>query len=148
MVINIENPTTKRQTLGQILVCALGCCCNRTDKGKPAVPVDWLKKEFKERRLLRHIQLTFAGCLGPCDLVNVVTIVTPQETIWLGGLTENWQFEELLNWAIKSAEVERLLPIPQSLEVYRFERWKEPVLVEDCECCETQSVAQTTIAQF
>ena len=141
----IENITTKRQTLGQILVCGLGCCCNRTDKGKPAVPVDWLKKEFKERRLLRHIQLTIAGCLGPCDLVNIVTIVTPDETVWLGGLTENWQFEELLNWAIKSAEVERLLPIPKVLELYRFERWKQPVLVEDCECCEAETAKEKVL---
>lgn len=136
MDINTENVTTKRKTLGQILVCALGCCCNRPDKGKPTIPVDWMKKEWKERRLLRDIQLTFAGCLGPCDLVNVVTIVTPEETIWLGGLTENWQFEELLKWSIESAELERLLPIPQILEQYRFERWREPVLVEECECCE------------
>jgi hypothetical protein len=129
-------PQTKRRALGQILVCALGCCCNRTDKGKPAVPVDWLKKEFKERRLLRHVQLTVAGCLGPCDLVNVVTIVTPDETIWLGNLTENWQFDELLEWATESARLERLLPLPKRLEVYRFERWREPVLVEACECCD------------
>lgn len=136
----IDGIETKRKTLGQIVICALGCCCNRVDKGKPAIPVEWLKKEFKERRLLRHIQLTFAGCLGPCDLVNVVTIVTPTETIWLGGLTENWQFEELLKWSIGSSEVERLLPIPEKLASYRFERWREPLVVEDCECCEPVAV--------
>lgn len=147
MNIDIEDLTTKRRTLGQIVVCALGCCCNRPDKGKPTIPVEWMKKEWKERRLLRDIQLTFAGCLGPCDLVNVVTIVTPAETIWLGGLTEDWQFEELLKWSLESAELQRLLPIPQTLEKYRFERWREPVLVDDCECCEPANAdASSTVA--
>lgn len=122
------------------MICALGCCCNRVDRGKPAIPVERLKKEFKERRLLRDIQLTFTGCLGPCDLVNVVTIVTPTETIWLGGLTEDWQFDELLKWAIDSAAVERLLPIPESLRTYKFDRWREPLLVDECECCELNAV--------
>jgi hypothetical protein len=144
MDTNIEELNTKRKAIGQILVCALGCCCNRTDKGRPVVPVDWLKKEFKERRLLRHIQLTFTGCLGPCDLVNVVTIITPVETIWLGGLTEGWQFEALLDWSTKSAMLERLLPLPKSLIPYRFERWREPVLVEECKCCNAKTTEEIT----
>lgn len=37
---------TKRKTIGQVLVC-VGCCCGRTDRGKPPVPVDWLKRNGK-----------------------------------------------------------------------------------------------------
>lgn len=132
-----KTPITKRHTLAQVIICALGCCCNRIDKGKPAVPVDRLKKEFRERRLLRHIHLTFAGCLGPCDLSNVAAIVTPQETVWLGGLSEDRQFQEILDWAIKSSELERLLPLPESLAKHRFERWRETLPVDECDCCES-----------
>lgn len=126
---------TKRQTLGQILVCANSCCCGRTDKGKPTVPVDWLKREWKERRLLRHIQLSISGCIGPCDPVNVVCIVTPAETIWLGGLTENYHFEALLDWSINSADSGKLMPLPVKLQKHRFERWHPPAIEEDCPCC-------------
>ena len=64
---------TKRLVLGNVAVC-LGCCCGNTERGKPAVPVDWLKKEWKARGLLKQIQLTISGCLGPCDVPNVVAI--------------------------------------------------------------------------
>ncbi len=114
---------TKRQTLGQVLICATGCCCNRPDKGKPSIPVDWLKNEWRERRLLRHIQLTIAGCLGPCDVFNVVTIVTPQETIWLGGITEEWPFVLLRDWAVGSADRGELIALPGGLRHYIFDRW-------------------------
>ena len=40
---------TKRKSLMQVLVC-IGCCCGRVDRGKPEVPVDWLKAEWKAAR--------------------------------------------------------------------------------------------------
>ena len=68
--ITLQSLSTKRQVLGQILVCSSGCCCGQTNKEVPAIPVDWLKKSWKEAGLLRSIQLTITGCLGPCDLTN------------------------------------------------------------------------------
>jgi hypothetical protein len=35
--------TTKRLVHGHVAVCR-GCCCGNTANGKPAVPVEWLKK--------------------------------------------------------------------------------------------------------
>jgi hypothetical protein len=113
---------TKRQTIGQVLVC-VGCCCGRTDRGKPPVPVDWLKQEWKARKLLKTIQLTISGCLGPCDLVNVVCLVTPSGTRWLGGLNEQRHFEALLAWATDSTAAARLLPLPALLSQQEFERF-------------------------
>ena len=66
---------TKRKSLMQVLVC-VGCCCGRVDRGKPEVPVDWLKADWKAARLNPYIQLTISGCLGPCDLPNVVAVLT------------------------------------------------------------------------
>lgn len=67
--------TTKRLVLGHVSVCQ-GCCCGNTANGKPAVPVEWLKEEWRARGLLKRIQLSISGCLGPCDIPNVVTIST------------------------------------------------------------------------
>lgn len=114
---------TKRKTIGQVLVC-VGCCCGRTDRGKPPVPTDWLKSEWKTHKLLKAIQLTISGCLGPCDLVNVICVVTPQRTIWLGGLTEQQHFDALLDWATQSAAASKLLPLPALLAELEFERFQ------------------------
>src|ERR1700731_4252905 len=64
---------TKRLVIGHLMVCQ-GCCCGNTENGRPPVPVEWLKKEWRSRGLLKRVQLTISGCLGPCDLPNVVTI--------------------------------------------------------------------------
>jgi cobaltochelatase CobN len=117
---------TKRQTLAQVLIC-LGCCCGRTDRGKPAVPVDWLKAQWKQHKLLKSVQLTISGCLGPCDVANVVSIVTPWQTIWLGKLTEHAQYQALFHWAQACATVNDVLPLPDELRPYQFDRFSLPV---------------------
>ncbi|WCK53291.1 (2Fe-2S) ferredoxin domain-containing protein [Aneurinibacillus sp. Ricciae_BoGa-3] len=122
--ISIQSLTTKRQVLGQIMICS-GCCCGRTDKGKPSVPVEWLKKNWKQEGLLKSIQLTITGCLGPCDLTNVVCISSAKKQIWLGELTEDIQYEALFEWAKSSAEAGVLLDLPELLHSHVFVRFKE-----------------------
>jgi len=108
---------TKRLVLGNVAVC-VGCCCGNTDRGKPAVPVDWLKKEWRARGLLKQIQLTISGCLGPCDVPNVVTISDERGTQWLGGITEFDQFRDLVEWAVSSMNAGKLLRLPKDLQRY------------------------------
>jgi cobaltochelatase CobN len=103
--------TTKRLVLGHISVCQ-GCCCGNTANGKPAVPVEWLKREWRSRGLLKRIQLSIRGCLGPCDVPNVVTISNQSGTLWLGEITRFGQYRELLEWAIASRDAGGLLPLP------------------------------------
>ncbi|MCU0649204.1 MAG: hypothetical protein MUF00_14490, partial [Gemmatimonadaceae bacterium] len=114
---------TKRACHAQFLVCALGCCCGRTDKHKPEVPVDWLKAEWKARRLNPRVQLTMTGCLGPCDLVNVVGVVTNAGITWLGGLVDESHFSALLDWATAMHGAQAALPLPAALAPHRFERF-------------------------
>ena len=64
---------TKRKVIGQMTVCS-GCCCGAVHRGKPEVPVEWLKQEWRSRGLLKVLQLTIAGCMGPCDVNNVVPV--------------------------------------------------------------------------
>lgn len=118
-----QSISTKRQVLGQVIICS-GCCCGRTDKGKPAIPEEWLKNNWKQAGLLRTIQLTISGCLGPCDLTNVISILTPQKQIWLGGITSQNQYEALLKWALLSSDAGYLLELPEILDGRRFERYK------------------------
>jgi hypothetical protein len=114
---------TKRACDAQVLVCALGCCCGRTDRNKPPVPVDYLKREWKARRLNPRVQLTMTGCLGPCDLVNVVGILSAEGMTWLGGLTEPWHFEALIDWATAVHTAGNPLPLPASLAPHRLSRF-------------------------
>ena len=110
---------TKRVVLAQVSVC-LGCCCGAVERGKPAVPVDWIKKEWKERGLKKSIQLTISGCLGPCDLPNVVSISSKEETVWLGTLCRFQDYAVLVEWASASGRAGRLLPLPGELAEFRF----------------------------
>jgi len=64
---------TKRLVIGQMIVCH-GCCCGATQKDRPEVPVEWLKDDWRKRGLLKRFQLTVSGCVGPCDVPNVVVV--------------------------------------------------------------------------
>jgi cobaltochelatase CobN len=113
--------TTKRQVLGHIFVCN-GCCCGRTEKGHPPVPLDWLKAEFKSRKLIRNVHLTIAGCLGPCDASNVVGILTAERGMrWYGGLSEFWQYESLMDWASATKAAQCELALPSWLAEYELD---------------------------
>jgi len=107
-------------------VCARGCCCGRVDKHKPAVPVDWLKAQWRAHRLNPRVQLTVSECLGPCDLVNVVAVLSDGEPIWLGGLVDSEHFAALVEWAIASHAAGSLLPLPAPLIPLRFHRFSGP----------------------
>ena len=93
---------TKRLVIGHVTVCQ-GCCCGNTANGRPPVPVDWLKKEWRARGLLKRVQLTISGCLGPCDIPNVVTISDASGTEWLGEITGFAQYQAIVE----------LLPLPK-----------------------------------
>jgi hypothetical protein len=113
---------TLRQALAQLVFCE-GCCCGRTDRGKPELPVEKLKTAWREGRLNRTVQLTISGCLGPCDLTNVTLLLTQDEQIWLGRLEGEEIYDEIIAWAKASDASGKLLPLPKVLESQRFTRW-------------------------
>jgi cobaltochelatase CobN len=104
--------TTKRLVIGHVAVCQ-GCCCGNTANGKPPVPVDWLKTEWRARGLLKRVQLSISGCLGPCDVPNVVTISNEAGTQWFGEITEFAQYQAIVDWASRSRDAGKLLPLPK-----------------------------------
>ena len=120
MLITVEPALqTKRQVIGHVVMCS-GCCCGKTERGKPEVPVEWLKQEWRARGLLKNIQLSISGCLGPCDLPNVVSVSSPNESVWLGNVNRFEQYEALVYWASESHAAGTLLPLPAEFETLRF----------------------------
>ncbi len=105
--------------IGQVSIC-IGCCCGQTDRGKPAVPVEWLKTEWRRLGLLKNIQLTISGCLGPCDVPNVALIATAEENIWLGNLDRFEYYREIVEWAVRSKAAGRMLPLSKELLSHRL----------------------------
>lgn len=112
--------STKRTVLAHVAVC-LGCCCGNVGRGKPEVPLEWLKQEWRRLGLMKHIQLTVSGCLGPCDLSNVATVSSSSGAVWLGNLQARHQYEALLDWASESRAAKALRPIPTVLAELRFD---------------------------
>lgn len=114
---------TKRLVIGQMIVC-FGCCCGATLKDRPAVPVNWLKDEWRRRGLLKRFQLTVSGCVGPCDVPNVVVLNSESSSQWLGKITDFDQYRSLVEWAVRSVEAGHLLDLPQEFNEYRMEPWR------------------------
>ena len=116
----VECPvTTKRMVMGQVLVCS-GCCCGAVSRGKPEVPVEWLKQEWRSRGLRKNIQLTISCCLGPCDVTNVVRISGPATEMWLGRIDRFELYSIIIDWAAESKERGALLPLPPDFARFRF----------------------------
>ncbi|MBM4010718.1 MAG: (2Fe-2S) ferredoxin domain-containing protein [Planctomycetes bacterium] len=113
-------PSTKRATIAQV-----GCCCGRTDRGFPAVPVERLKAVWKDEKLNRTVQLTISGCLGPCDMANVILVMTAAGTEWFGGIDDEAVFEAVIAWARACQAAEALLPLPAVIDACRFKRFTE-----------------------
>lgn len=115
---------TKRHVLAQVVVCK-GCCCGRTEKGRPGLPEERLKTTWKNERLLKTIQLTISGCVGPCDVPNVVQIITPAGIEWYGRLDEDAHYDVLIEWARACHAAQSLLPRPSILESHLFDGFIE-----------------------
>jgi cobaltochelatase CobN len=112
--------STKRRVIAHILVCQ-GCCCGQVERARPEVPTEWLKQEWRRRGLLKRVQLSISGCLGPCDVPNVVAIVTQQKTVWLGNISRRDQYQLLLDWASRSKDSGRAVEIPRELTPHLLE---------------------------
>jgi Icc-related predicted phosphoesterase len=56
------------------------------------VPVEWLKDEWRKRGLLKRFQLSVSGCVGPCDVSNVVVVNSESGSQWLGNLDDVNQY--------------------------------------------------------
>lgn len=102
----------------------MGCCCGQVDRGRPEVPVDKIKKAWKDYKLGKTIALTISGCLGPCDIPNVTLFMLPDQNIWLGSIEGHHIYDEIISWAIDSHQKKRIVPLSKNLESFKFDRFK------------------------
>jgi|HubBroStandDraft_6_1064221.scaffolds.fasta_scaffold598689_2 hypothetical protein len=133
---------TKRIRVAYVSLCR-GCCCGAVQKGHPDVPVDWMKDQWRLHGIKKSIQLTISGCLGPCDLSNVASISSGEQTVFLGRLREFSDYAALFQWARDSAEAERALPLPRELEERRFDPFRKPDAIAAIPTAEAGQTAAT-----
>jgi len=114
---------TKRLMIGQMIVCHR-CCCGATHKDRPEVPVEWLKAEWRKRGLLKRFQLTVSGCVGPCDVANIVVVNSEAGSRWLGRITHLDQYRSLIECAVRSVDARHLLELPREFKDHQIEPWR------------------------
>ena len=107
---------------GHLFVC-YGCCCGRTEKGFPALPLEEFKRQWKERGIRRRFHLTVSGCLGPCPLANVILIQFLGQSVWLHSINSPEDVTLIYDYVEGMLLVERYLDPPAALAGRRFQRY-------------------------
>ena len=70
--------------------------------------------------MLKRVQLTISGCVGPCDVPNVVVITTSSGTEWLGNIASFDQYRTLLEWAVRCRDAGEMLVTPREFHSCRI----------------------------
>lgn len=107
---------------GHLFVCQ-GCCCGRTDKGIPPLPLEEFKSQWKDRGIRRRFHLTISGCLGPCALANVVLLVFRGKSVWLHSINSPSDVDSIYGWVERMLVAESYLEPPPELAERQFDRY-------------------------
>jgi hypothetical protein len=116
---------------GHLFVCN-GCCCGRTEKGFPALPLDEFKRQWKERGIRRRFHLTISGCLGPCPLANVVLMLFRGRSAWFHSINSPADVDLLYDYAERMLLAESYLDPPPELAGRLFERYSDETAAGEC----------------
>jgi hypothetical protein len=73
------------------------------------------------------IERPLLGCVGPCDVPNVVVITGPSGTEWLGNIAGIEQYRSLLEWAVRCRDAGEMLALPPEFHGCRI----SPFVQED-----------------
>jgi cobaltochelatase CobN len=116
---------------GHLFVCN-GCCCGRTEKGFPALPLEEFKRQWKGRGIRRRFHLTISGCLGPCPLANVVLILFRGRSVWFHSINNPSDVGLLYDYVERMLLAECYLDPPRPLAVRQFERYVDKAPADEC----------------
>jgi cobaltochelatase CobN len=100
--------------------CVTGCCCGRTDRGYAEVPVDVYKEEWTRRKIRNQVHLTKGGCLGPCLLANVASLVFDGKSVWFHSVNSAWQVRQIFDYIDSMLLADRFLKPPVELSEFVF----------------------------
>ena len=106
--------------LGQLFVCANGCCCGDTTFGAAPSRKELHHAEWERRRMRNRVHLNEAGCLGPCPLANVTMLLLAGHTTFFHSMNAEWQVLALWDYIERQVEVGGYLPPPPELAEYAF----------------------------
>ena len=108
------------QRRGHLSYCYLGCCCGHVDRGYAPLPVDAYKNEWVRRKLRNIVHLTRAGCLGPCSLANVASLVFDGRSVWFHSVNTPWQVGLIYDYIGAMIRADAFLTPPPELAEYVF----------------------------
>lgn len=108
------------QRRAHLSYCFSGCCCGRTERGYAQVPVETYKEEWTRRKMRNAVHLTKAGCLGPCVLSNVASLVFDGRAVWFHSVNSPWQVKQIFAYIDAMLEANRFLQPPEELLEYVF----------------------------
>jgi cobaltochelatase CobN len=108
------------QRRAHLSYCFSGCCCGRTERGYAQVPVETYKEEWTRRKMRNTVHLTKAGCLGPCVLSNVASLVFDGRAVWFHSVNSPWQVKQIFAYIDAMLEADRFLQPPEELLEYVF----------------------------
>jgi cobaltochelatase CobN len=104
---------------GMLIVCATGCCCGHTERGFAPVPQDLYHQEWERRKLRNKIHLNQGGCLGPCVLANVVTLLLDGRPYWFHSVNDEAIILAIYDFA-EALLANASAPIPAILQPHLF----------------------------
>ncbi|WP_446743336.1 cobaltochelatase subunit CobN [Silvibacterium acidisoli] len=108
------------QHRGHLSYCFTGCCCGRTERGYAEVPVDVYKEEWTRRKIRNQVHLTKGGCLGPCTLANVASLVFDGHSVWFHSVNSAWQVSQIFDYIESMLKADRFLKPPAELSEFVF----------------------------
>ena len=86
------------QRRAHLSYCFSGCCCGRTDRGYAEAPAEVYREEWLRRKMRNTVHLTKAGCLGPCVLANVASLVFDGTSIWFHSVNSPWVVRQIFDY--------------------------------------------------
>ncbi len=110
---------------GHLFLCN-GCCCGRTEKGFPALPLEEFKQQWKKRGIRRRLHLTVSGCLGPCPLANVILLQFRGRSMWFHSINHAEDVALIYDYVEGMLLAETCLDPPAALAIRQFERYLAP----------------------
>ena len=108
------------QHRAHLTYCYTGCCCGITERGYAAVPVDVYKEEWLKRKIRNDVHLTKGGCIGPCALANVASLVFDGKSIWFHSVNSEWHVRQIFEYIDSMLKADRFMQPPAELSEYAF----------------------------
>ncbi len=108
------------QHRAHLTYCYTGCCCGITERGYAAVPADVYTQEWLGRKIRQHVHLTRGGCLGPCALANVVSLVFDGRSVWFHSVNSAWQVRQIFDYIDAMLAADRFLQPSSELSEFVF----------------------------